>query len=58
MAQIRSESKFVRISSSKLKTTADLIRGQRIRLAQQSLEYLPNRGAALAKVLGVAGGEC
>jgi large subunit ribosomal protein L22 len=49
MVQIRSESRFVRISSSKLKPTADLIRGQPIRAALQSLEYLPNRGAKLMR---------
>ena len=49
MAQIRRESKFVRVSSSKLKPTADLIRGQQIRAAQQSLEFLPNRGAKLLR---------
>ncbi len=49
MAQIRSESKFIRISSSKLKSSADLIRGRTIRSAQQSLEYLPHRGAKLLR---------
>jgi large subunit ribosomal protein L22 len=49
MVQIRSESRFVRISSSKLKPTADLIRGQSIREAMQALEYLPNRGAKLMR---------
>lgn len=47
MAQIRSSSKFVRIASSKLKPTADLIRGRTIRSAQGTLEYLPNRAAKL-----------
>ena len=49
MAVIRCEAKFVRISSSKLKPAADLIRGRQIRVAQQSLEYLPNRGAKLLR---------
>jgi large subunit ribosomal protein L22 len=49
MAQIRSESRFVRVSSSKLKPAADLIRGRSIRLAQQSLEFLPNRSAMLLR---------
>ena len=49
MAQIRSSSKFVRISSSKLKPTADLIRGSSIRQAASALEYIPNRGAKLLK---------
>ena len=49
MAQIRSSTKFVRISSSKLKPTADLIRGQTLRSAASALEYLPNRGAMLLR---------
>ena len=49
MALIRSTAKFVRISSSKLKPTADLIRGRTLRSAQSVLEYLPNRGAKLLR---------
>ncbi len=45
--QIRSTVKFARIASSKLKPTADLIRGRTLRTAQASLEFLPNRGAKL-----------
>lgn len=49
MKVIRSEAKFVRISSSKLKLTADLIRGRSVRDAQVVLEYLSNRGAKLLR---------
>jgi large subunit ribosomal protein L22 len=49
MAVIRSSAKFVRISSSKLKPTADLIRGATIRRAVNTLEYLPNRAAKLMR---------
>lgn len=49
MAQITSSAKYLRISSSKLKSTADLIRGLSIRGAQSSLACLPNRGAKLLK---------
>ena len=49
MAKIRSESKFVRISSSKLKPGADLIRGRQVKVARQSLEFLPTRGAFLLR---------
>lgn len=49
MAQIRSSAKFVRISSSKLKTSADLIRGRSLRQAASALEFLPNRGAKLLR---------
>lgn len=49
MTQICSSAKFVRISSSKLKTSADLIRGRTIKSAASALEYLPNRGARLLR---------
>lgn len=49
MSLIKSSSKFVRISSSKLKPTADLIRGRTIKSAQSTLEYLPNKAAVLFK---------
>lgn len=47
MKVIRSETKFVRISSRKLKPAADLIRGKKISTAQSALEYIPNRSARL-----------
>lgn len=49
MAEIRSSAKFVRISSSKLKPTADLLRGKSLRDAANILEYLPNRASKLIR---------
>lgn len=49
MKIIKNETKFIRISSSKLKPTADLIRGKQISHAQRVLEYMPHRAAKILR---------
>lgn len=55
MAVVRATHKFARISASKVRPFADLIRGKTTEEALDSLRYLPNRGARLLeKVLNSA----
>ena len=52
MALVKASHKFARISATKVRPFADLIRGRRTEEALNCLRYLPNRGARfLEKVL-------
>ena len=52
MALIRSTHKFARISPTKVRPFADLIRGMTVEQGVDALRYLPNRGARfIEKVL-------
>jgi large subunit ribosomal protein L22 len=55
MAVVKATHKFARISASKVRPFADLIRGKTTEEALDALKYLPNRGARLLeKVLNSA----
>jgi len=55
MAVVKATHKFARISPSKVRPFADLIRGKTTEQAIDALKYLPNRGARmLEKVLASA----
>lgn len=52
MALVRATHKFARISASKVRAFADLIRGMTVEEGIAALRYIPNRGARfLEKVL-------
>ena len=52
MAIVRATHKFARISATKVRPFADLIRGLSVEAGMQALKYHPNRGARfLEKVL-------
>jgi len=52
MGQVRASHRFARISATKVRPFADLIRGKRAVEGLNALRYLPNRGARmLEKVL-------
>ena len=52
MAQVKASHRFARISATKVRPFADLIRGKTVAEGLDSLRYLPNRGARiLEKVL-------
>ena len=55
MAVVKATHKFARISPTKVRPFADLIRGKTTEQAIDALKYLPNRGARmLEKVLASA----
>lgn len=45
--QAKAEAKYIRISSSKVKPVADLIRGKSAKEAQAILKFTPKKGARL-----------
>ena len=52
MAMVKASHRFARISATKVRPFADLIRGQAVEDGLNSLRYIPNRGARfLEKVL-------
>lgn len=59
MALIQAEHRFARISATKVRPFADMIRGLTTEEGVQALKYLPNRGArVLEKVLKSAIANC
>jgi large subunit ribosomal protein L22 len=45
--QAKAEAKYIRISSSKVKPVADLIRGKNVKDAKAILKFTPKKGARL-----------
>lgn len=52
MAEVRASHRFARISATKVRPFADMIRGMSVEEGLEALKYVPNRGARfLEKVL-------
>lgn len=52
MSQVRATHRFARISATKVRPFADMIRGMSVQEGLEALKYVPNRGARfLEKVL-------